>query len=110
MARGSEGGNLGYGTLVNSIAIEFDSFINTENSDPNFQHGPLLSASACLCCSLTVGFAVSIHTRYTVANSANEAYSLSRSNNDPPMTLNNYTAANNCAFSLGCAFSRCASI
>lgn len=53
---------------------------------------------------------MSIHTRYTVANSANEAYSLSRSNNDPPMTLNNYTAANNCAFSLGCAFSRCASI
>jgi len=72
-ARGAEGGNLGYGTMPNSLAFEFDMFSDTASySDPNFQH-------------------VSIHTRYQLPNSPSEAFSLGRSDNSPPMTMFNGT-------------------
>ena len=57
------GGRLGYGGfgdeligIPNSLAIEFDTFQNSENDDPSSNH-------------------VSVHSRGVLANSANELYS-----------------------------------
>lgn len=73
-ARGAEGGNLGYGTMPNSVAFEFDMHSDTASySDPAYQH-------------------VSIHTRYQLTNDPSEAYSIGVSNNDPPLTMANNTA------------------
>jgi len=52
--RGTEGANLGYSGLRNSLAIEFDMTQNTGKSDPAFQH-------------------ISLHTAYAGVNDALES-------------------------------------
>lgn len=65
-AIGGEGGAIGYGFRIadhdgipHSVAIEFDTYRNTEYGDPNNGH-------------------VSVHTRGTLGNDPNEIYSLGR--------------------------------
>lgn len=53
-ARGSEGGNLGYSGITNSVALEFDIAQTTGKNDPPFQH-------------------ISLHTSYEGANDALES-------------------------------------
>lgn len=61
-ARGGDGGNLGYGGLSNSLAIEFDTHQDVANSDPAFDQ-------------------VSVHARTTAVNTASEIASLGASLN-----------------------------
>jgi hypothetical protein len=51
------GGALGYSGMPNSVAVEFDTFLNTENGDPSQSH-------------------ISVHTNGTGSNGVNESYSL----------------------------------
>jgi hypothetical protein len=61
-AKGSPGLGLGYDGINNSIAIEFDTYHNPENSDPYENH-------------------ISIHTRgWQEPNSSNHTYSLGHTN------------------------------
>jgi fibro-slime domain-containing protein len=73
-ALGTDGSGLGYAGIPLSVAIEFDSFRDISNNDPAFDH-------------------VSLHTRYSLPNTPDEATgSLGISNNDPPMTLANMSS------------------
>jgi fibro-slime domain-containing protein len=56
-AVGGTGSNLGYNTIANSIAIEFDCNYDSALGDPNTYH-------------------LSVHSRYSSPNSAQETYSL----------------------------------
>jgi Tol biopolymer transport system component len=56
-ALGGGGGDLGYGGMPNSLAVEFDTWPNNEWKDPNDNH-------------------ISIHTRGTAENDANESASI----------------------------------
>jgi hypothetical protein len=58
-ALGGGGGDLGYGGIPNSLAIEFDTWWNSEYADPQPTH-------------------VSIHTRGAAANSPGEGASIAR--------------------------------
>lgn len=56
-ALGGTGGDMGYGGITRSLAVEFDTHANTEYADPNDRH-------------------VSVQTRGTAANSPHHQYSL----------------------------------
>jgi pimeloyl-ACP methyl ester carboxylesterase len=71
-ALGSNAEGLGYGQaysagIPNSLAIEFDTYLNTTANDPNANH-------------------VSIHTRGSAQNSENEAYSLGYTTSIPNLS------------------------
>ena len=67
-ALGGSGQELGYGGIVNSLAIEFDTFFNPELLEPYENH-------------------ISVHTRgWRDANSANQTYSLGHTNEVPDLT------------------------
>ena len=61
---GGHGSGLGYDGLANSLALEFDTYQNPDNGDPNACH---------------IGF----HTRGTLANSYYESVEVARVNNPP---------------------------
>jgi hypothetical protein len=63
-ALGGGGGLVGYGGIPNSIAVEFDTWPNSEQGDPASAH-------------------VSIHTRGTLANSPDEGASIARTASIP---------------------------
>lgn len=56
-AVGGGGGGIGYSGLPNSLAVEFDTFANFENLDPNSNH-------------------ISVHSRGTLPNDESEVFSL----------------------------------
>lgn len=67
-ALGGEGGNLGYGGINNSLAVEFDTYYNYEELDPYENH-------------------VSVHTRgWRRPNSPNHTFSLAHTNDVPDLT------------------------
>jgi len=66
----SNGGNLGYSGITNSIAIEFDTWPNGEFSDPNGNH-------------------ISIQTRGLLANSSHHNYSLGSTTTIPNLKNGN---------------------
>jgi Bacterial lectin len=59
-ALGIGGGGMGYAGIPNSLAVEFDTFANFENHDPNSNH-------------------LSVHSRGTLPNDEDEIYSLGHS-------------------------------
>lgn len=63
---GGNGGNMGYGHVPNSLAIEFDTWDNTEWPDPNNNH-------------------ISVQTRGTEPNSPHPDYSLGTTTNIPDL-------------------------
>lgn len=67
LALGSGGGSVGYSLLDNSIAIEFDTYANTEIADPNGNH-------------------VSVQTRRSEPNDANPVYSLGTTSDIPDLS------------------------
>lgn len=69
---GDYGGQMGYGGIPNSLAIEFDMWFNppSEHNDPNGNH-------------------ISVHTRRLLPNSADEAYSLGYTTAIPNMSDGN---------------------
>ncbi len=69
-ALGSAGGNIGYTGIVNSLAVEFDTWPNSEFSDPNNSH-------------------ISVHTRGTLANTVNHSASLGSTSAIPNMSDGN---------------------
>lgn len=66
-AAGAGGGNLGYGFLPNSLAIEFDTWCNADIGDPNGNH-------------------ISVHTRGIDPNSAEQAFALATATSLPDMS------------------------
>jgi hypothetical protein len=67
---GQSGGELGYGTVTNSLAIEFDTFLNPLLNDPNGNH-------------------ISIQSRGTAANSAHHNASLAHTTAIPNLKAGN---------------------
>lgn len=76
--RGSDASNLGYAGIANSVAVEFDTHLDTAQSDPSPHYDQ-----------------ISVHTRYGNPNSASEMVSVGRSLNiadtfrNTPFDLNN---------------------
>jgi peptide-N4-(N-acetyl-beta-glucosaminyl)asparagine amidase len=66
-ALGSNGGGLGYGGIPNSLAIEFDTWQNSELGDPNNNH-------------------ISVHTQGALPNTADESASLGFTTNIPNLS------------------------
>jgi hypothetical protein len=73
-ALGGFGGGIGYDGMVNSLAVEFDTFRNAGFGDPNGNH-------------------ISIHTGGTAANSDNENHSLGIAASLPNMSDGNIHTA-----------------
>lgn len=73
-AQGNDGNQLGYGGIPRSLAVEFDSNTDQSLNDPGYGH-------------------VSCHTKYILANEANEKEaSIGISSQTPAMTFENGTA------------------
>ena len=63
-ARGSDGPNLDYAGIPDSLAVEFDTHVDAAESDPPYEH-------------------ISVHSAFTQPNSASESFSLGASGNGP---------------------------